>query len=201
MSAKLFSIETILKQFEKWLTDAKNHPSIKEYNAVNLATATKDGKPSNRNVLLKQYDEAGFVFYTNLNSQKSKEIIENPYVSMCFFWDALSRQIRITGEVSKIADERADEYFNSRDYRSKIGAHISRQSEEVESYQKLKLLFAKEVTQASMQSEIKRPSNWSGYCLNPNYFEFWQAGNFRIHKREVYKKQTGNQFSKHYLYP
>ena len=201
MSPQNFSIQDIVEKFALWLDDAKKHPHIKEYNAFNLATCDSNSKPSNRIVLLKDFSQNGFTFYTNHQSQKGQQILKNPDISMCFYWDPLGRQVRIEGKARPIAEKKSDAYFNSRDYRSRIGACISKQSSEVESYGELKMIFAKELAKVTFKSKIKRPSHWGGFELIPNYFEFWQLGEFRIHKREVYKRQANDQFSQHFLYP
>ncbi len=188
--------------FDIWFKEAKK-TTIKEPEALNLATATKDGKPSNRMVLLKEYDEKGFTFYTNLNSKKGQDIKENPYASMCFFWPETDKQIRIDGKLQQVSDEQADQYFKSRPLNSQIGATISKQSQPIKEnnfslFTKITLEAFKNLATAR---NPQRPKYWSGFTLIPNKLEFWQRGEFRIHKRICYTKTKTDEWETTFLYP
>lgn len=188
--------------FAEWFEKAKNHSDIKDATALCLATATKDGKPANRMVLLKDYSEQGFVFYTNLESRKGQHIASNPHAAMCFYWDELDFQIRIEGQLRQVSDDVADEYFNSRPFTSRVGVWVSKQSQKLDSrVQMIKELAVK--TAYFAVNELSRPPYWSGFCLEPEYFEFWRGDNFRIHDRVCYTKNadTASGWSKNLLYP
>jgi pyridoxamine 5'-phosphate oxidase len=192
--------ENPIKLFDQWFKEAQKS-GIAEPNAVNLATSTKDGKPSNRMVLMKGYDNDGFKFFTNLESQKGKQIEENPFVSMCFFWPTTDKQIRIEGQVNKVTDKEADEYFNSRPLNSRIGALVSKQSRTIEcSDFSLFKNSAIDSFKLKAKKKIERPDYWSGFQLTPSRIEFWQRGEFRIHKRISYSK-IGNNWETKFLYP
>jgi pyridoxamine 5'-phosphate oxidase len=174
-----------VKQFEIWWGHAINS-KIEEPNAMTLATATLEGKPSARIVLLKKITDKGFVFFTNYESRKGKEINENPFASITFFWKELERQVRAEGEVEKISDAESDEYFAMRPFESRIGAWSSPQSEVILNREVLE----KAVTSYSTKfntGEIPRPKHWGGYLLKPNLVEFWQGRPGRLHDRLQYK--------------
>jgi len=172
-------------QFDHWFKDAVS--SIDENahaNAMQLSTATKDGKPSSRIVLLKDYSEAGLTFFTNYDSRKAQEIAENPQVSLLFFWEELERQIRIEGTLIKTSREISDEYFHSRPVESQLGAICSEQSAPLDSRETLEKAFnAKE---EKYGDQIPLPDNWGGYTVIPDYFEFWQGRQNRLHDRVTY---------------
>lgn len=173
------------EQFGWWLEDAGND-GILEPNAMTLSTATKEGRPSSRIVLLKAFSEEGFVFYTNYHSRKGKEISENNSAALLFFWDKLERQVRIEGTIEKVEAHLSEKYFSSRPYESKLSAVVSEQSEEVPSRE-----FLEDRLEALKESgEISRPKNWGGYILKANYFEFWQGRASRLHDRIVYELQN-----------
>lgn len=174
--------EPILK-FAKWFDEAKKKSN--EANAMALSTVGADMQPSSRMVLLKDFDESGFVFYTNLGSQKAKEISENPKASLLFYWKELSRQVRIRGTVERVSDEEADAYYKSRDLGSQIGAWASKQSQDLDSKKTLLMRVAKAA--AEHGSNPERPCFWSGFRLKADNIEFWQKGNFRLHTRYRYK--------------
>ena len=178
------------KQFEIWFEEAKNI-GLKDPNAMNVASCTKDGKPSSRMVLLKGYDESGFIFYTNYTSRKSEEILSNPKVALNFFWDALERQIRIEGEIIKVDAKTSDAYFASRSRLSQLGAHASNQSNIIKNYDELtnKLNKAEEKFKDKI---IPRPDHWGGFIVKPETIEFWQGHDGRLHDRLKYKKEKND---------
>ena len=186
--------------FEYWFNEAKK-TEINDPNALALATVGKNGIPSVRMVLLKDFNEKGFVFYTNLNSRKSNEIKSNPNASMCFHWKSLLRQVRITGKLSNVSDAEADSYFNSRSFGSRIGAWASNQSSVLESRDKLIESIEEFKKKYSNEKNIPRPKHWSGWNLNPIEIEFWLDGKDRIHERLRYTKKNNNKWEKNLLSP
>lgn len=186
--------------FRDWFEAASQHPDIKEANAVNLATAWKNAAPSNRMVLLKDYDEHGFVFYTNLESRKGRQLAENPAAAMCFYWEPMGRQLRIEGRITPVTAEEADAYFASRALQSRIGAWASQQSRPLESQATLMKEVAKQAARFVTQ-EVPRPEYWSGFRLEPNYMEFWQRGEFRLHDRLSFTRDESGQWQSQLLYP
>ena len=178
--------------FKEWFEVAKKK-EINDPNALALGTASKDGVPSVRMVLLKGFDKDGFIFYTNLKSQKSKELKENPNATMCFHWKSLLRQVIISGKISKVSDKEADSYFNSRDYDSRIGAWASKQSSILKNRDELYNSIKDYKKKYADKKNVPRPSYWSGWSLNPSEIEFWLNGENRIHERLKYvKKETGD---------
>lgn len=175
-----------IEQFEQWFADAKAHPHIKEPTAMSLATATKKGAPSARIVLLKEVDARGFVFYTNLGSRKSKELLENPQAALCFYWAALDRQVRVEGLIEPVTDAEANAYFASRARESQIGAWASRQSEALVAREAL-LQAIVHYTAEFAGRDVPRPPHWGGWRVAPQRIEFWQQGEFRLHEREVFR--------------
>ena len=173
-------------QFDNWLKDAIN-AKIEVPTATALATVDADGFPQSRIVLLKYFNENGFVFFTNYNSDKGMAIENNPAVCLHFFWPKLERQIRISGIASKTEAKLSDEYFHSRPLLSQIGAIISEQSSEIPTRKYLENQF--EILQNQLQnSKPARPENWGGYRISPVKFEFWQGRENRLHDRIVYQK-------------
>lgn len=170
--------------FRDWMAEAEaSEPG--DPNAMTVATVDADGQPTARILLLKGHDERGFVFYTNMESRKGREIAGNNRCALLFHWKSLFRQIRIEGPLTQIADDEADAYYNSRDRGSRIGAWASRQSEPLESRDALMARVA-EFEKKYEGGEPPRPPHWSGYRLAPERIEFWRAGEFRLHDRIVY---------------
>ncbi len=188
-----------INQFTLWWNDAIAS-EIDEVNACTLATATKDGKPSARIVLLKGYDEKGFIFFTNYQSHKGKELAENPNACMVFFWKELERQIRIEGAIEKISAEESDQYFFSRPTGSQVGAWASPQSDVINSRDFIEENVKKYETQFST-SPITRPSHWGGYRLKPGLIEFWQGRSSRLHDRLQYTLQENGEWKMERLAP
>ena len=187
-----------IELFEEWFDEAKKS-EFNDPNAMNLATISSDGKPNSRIVLLKSYDDNGFVFYTNSKSKKGKAIKNNSSVALNFHWKTLQRQIRIEGDVSQISNSEADEYYNSRPLGSKIGAWASLQSEELDDRSTL-IKRVEEFKKKFSNNDVPRPSYWNGYLVKPNLIEFWQEMSFRLHDRVEFKKEKENWVSRK-LYP
>ena len=193
-------IDDPFELFEKWFVEAKKK-EINDPNALALGTATKDGIPSVRMVLLKGFDKDGFVFYTNLNSQKGKELKDNPNASMCFHWKSLLRQIRIVGTLNKVDDKTADDYYNSRAYESRIGAWASKQSSILKNRDELLNNLDDFRKKYSNKDNVPRPKHWSGWNLKPSSIEFWLDGDNRIHERLKYTLDENNIWIKNLLSP
>ena len=175
------------EQFNRWWDDAIQS-DLEEVNAMTLATASATGMPSARIVLLKAATADGFIFFTNYNSHKGKELEENPFACLVFFWKELERQIRITGTIEKVSAEASDEYFYSRPEGSRIGAWVSPQSDVIPSRETIEANIVKYV-QKFKGSEITRPPHWGGYIVKPTVLEFWQGRPNRLHDRIQYTKQ------------
>ena len=181
-----------LKQFEKWFQQAMNS-GIEEPNAMTLATSTTNGKPSGRIVLLKGIKENGFVFFTNYNSKKGKQIHDNPFACLVFFWKELERQVTIEGEIKKVSDQESDEYFATRPIESRIGAWSSPQSKVIQNRETLEKNVSF-FTNKYQSQNIPRPPHWGGYILIPTLIEFWQGGAGRLHDRLQYSIDTTNSW-------
>ena len=186
--------------FEDWFNEAKN-TEIKDSNAFSLATADNNGVPSVRILLLKNYQKGGFVFYTNLESKKSIELNNNPKASMCFYWKSLMRQIRITGKISQVSDQEADNYYNTRSYESRIGAWASKQSSILKNMDELYKSIENYKNKFPDNNNVPRPKNWSGWNLNPYEIEFWLQGKNRIHQRLIYSKKDNENWERSILSP
>ena len=186
--------------FEKWFLEAKKK-EINDPNALALGTANKEGIPSVRMVLLKGFDKNGFVFYTNLNSQKGNELKENPNAAMCFHWKSLLRQIRISGKITQVEDSVADQYYNSRGYDSRIGAWASKQSKVLSNRDELINSIEDYKKKFDDQNNVPRPPHWSGWNLSPLIIEFWLDGDSRIHERLKYSKDSNGIWTQSLLSP
>ncbi len=187
-----------IELFKKWFDKAKE-TEINDPNAVAVATSDKNNQPSVRMVLLKGLSEKGFVFYTNFNSKKGSDLKTNNKASMCFHWKSIRRQVRIIGIVNKVSDKEADEYFESRPYKNKIGAWASSQSEILNKREEF-LKKIEEYKKKYPSNNIPRPSHWSGWRLSPLEIEFWLDGEGRIHERLNFLKENEN-WKKVLLYP
>ena len=188
-----------VKQFGIWIGDAVA-VGTPEPNALTLSTVNMDGRPSSRIVLLRSFDENGFIFYTNFNSRKGSDISENPYACMNFFWPELHRQIRIEGVIEKVSNEISDKYFNSRPRESRIGAWVSDQSGILDSREMLDTKFKEFVFRFENQ-EVPRPPHWGGYLLKARKFEFWQGRTSRLHDRIEYNSDLNGSWKMRRLYP
>jgi pyridoxamine 5'-phosphate oxidase len=186
--------------FDKWYEVAKKK-EINDPNALALATSSKNNVPSVRMVLLKDFSKNGFVFYTNLNSQKGNEIKENPSVSMCFHWKSLLRQVRINGKVTPVQNTAADKYYNSRAYESRIGAWASNQSSVLNDRQELINSIDKFKEKFNEKDNVPRPDHWSGWNLKPDSIEFWLDGDNRIHERLKFLLNSDGSWKKVLLSP
>jgi len=186
--------------FEQWLALAeKSEPN--DPNAMCLATASKDGTPNARMVLLKGLDERGFVFYTNADSQKGDELEQNAKAAICFHWKSLRKQVRVQGHVENVDDDEADAYYNSRHRGSRIGAWASKQSRPLGNMEELKKFVEKYEESFENKDEIPRPKNWKGFRIIPDQIEFWIDGEYRLHQRYVYKPDENGGWTTGMLYP
>ena len=199
LNSCFLDLDDPIELFKLWMDDAKkSEPN--DPNAVSLATSNNNF-PSVRMVLLKDFSQNGFVFYTNLNSQKGNELKENPNAAMCFHWKSLLRQIRINGVVTQVADDVADKYYNSRSYESRIGAWASKQSKELTSRDQLIDSIKEYKDKYNDENNVPRPSHWSGWILSSQSIEFWLDGDSRIHERLKYFKDRNGQWIKSLLSP
>ena len=177
-------VESPVEMFRIWFEQIEGmHPF--ESTAMTLSTSNNNGKPSSRVVLLKQYDDKGFIFYTNYESKKGQEIEQNPYASLNFYWPSMERQVRINGKLRKVSRSRSEKYFHSRPLRSQISAFASNQSDVIENREELKKKF-EELEKKFEGRDIPLPDNWGGYRLEHRRVEFWQGRQDRLHDRFVY---------------
>uniref|UniRef100_UPI00398F38A4 pyridoxine-5'-phosphate oxidase n=1 Tax=Pristiophorus japonicus TaxID=55135 RepID=UPI00398F38A4 len=181
-----------MKQFADWFEAATTCPSIREANAMCLATSTRDGRPSARMLLLKGFGPDGFRFYTNYESRKGKELETNPVAAIVFYWEALNRQVRIEGRVARLPDKDSEEYFHSRPKSSQIGAAISRQSTVIPDREFLRKKNA-QLEELYKEREVPMPEYWGGYLLEPNTIEFWQGQTNRLHDRILFQRLQEGQ--------
>jgi len=181
-----------IEQFKVWFKEAIE-ANVNEPNAFTLATVKYDGRPTARIVLLKGIEPNGFVFYTNYDSNKGKQIASNPYASLVFFWPELQRQIRIEGNVEKISEQDSDYYFTSRPIESQIGAHASPQSKPLENRKELEVRF-EEMEKLFKVEPLVRPRHWGGYVVEPTSIEFWQGRASRLHDRFLFSLNASNEW-------
>ena len=193
------NLDNPIDLFEKWFSKAKE-TEINDPNALALATSDNKNQPSVRMVLLKGLSKKGFVFFTNFNSKKGRELKNNQRASMCFHWKSLRRQVRIIGLVEKVKDQEADEYFYSRPYKNKIGAWASSQSEVMDKKQTFLSKINEFEKKYPDENSVPRPSHWSGWRVLPKEIEFWVEGEGRIHERLNYIKEN-DKWKKEILYP
>ncbi len=187
-----------VEQFSKWFEEARL-AQVPERNAMSLATINAQGRPSSRIVLIKEFDQRGFTWFTNYSSRKGQDLESNPHAALLFHWVELERQVRIEGRVEKISATENDIYFESRPLNSRLGAIASAQSQIVENRAILEDKFIQ--AQAEYGDNPPRPAHWGGYRLIPDYLEFWQGRNSRLHDRIVYIKQSDGEWSTQRLQP
>jgi pyridoxamine 5'-phosphate oxidase len=187
------------QKFSQWFDKACSTSQIVEPTAMCLATVGENLAPSSRMVLLKKFDERGFCFFTNLTSRKAQQLRQNPNVALCFYWGALGLQVRIEGKIEPVSEKEADDYFASRRRESRIGAWASKQSSEMSDWNEFEERIAK-VTKDFEGVDVPRPPFWSGFRVIPDLIEFWNEGDFRIHKREVFQRSNAGWIIKK-IYP
>lgn len=176
-----------MEQFRSWMQEART-AKLKEPNAMNLSTSTKDGKPSGRIVLLKEVSADGFIFYTNYTSRKGKEMAANANVALTFYWAELERQVRVEGTVSQVDRAKSEKYFRGRPKGSRLGALVSHQSEVLPNREPLEVRLAELERQFQDSDDVPTPEWWGGYCVQPTALEFWQGRDNRLHDRLLYSK-------------
>ena len=186
--------------FKEWLTLAEQK-ELNDHNAMSLATATPEGIPSVRMVLLKSLDERGFVFYTNAGSRKGQEIEANKHAALCFHWKSLLKQVRVEGVIEEVSDEEATAYYNTRRRGSRVGAWASKQSQALGSRSELKEFVENYEAEFEGKEDIPRPPYWKGFRVKPKAIEFWVDGEYRLHERYVYKPDGKGGWTRHMLYP
>jgi pyridoxamine 5'-phosphate oxidase len=187
-----------IKQFAKWFDEAIN-AKIPEPNAMSVATATAKGRPSSRILLIKEFNENGFVWYTNYASRKGHELLENPYAALLFHWVELERQVRIEGRVERVSAVESDAYFHSRPLQSRLGANASLQSHPIANRHALELQFSQ--IEKQFGEHPPRPEHWGGYRLVPDSIEFWQGRSSRLHDRILYTRLSDGRWLHQRLQP
>ncbi|MGI8918236.1 MAG: pyridoxamine 5'-phosphate oxidase [Pyrinomonadaceae bacterium] len=189
-----------IRQFQVWFDEAMGR-GLPLAEAMTLCTATSDGKPSARMVLLKGVAESGFVFYTNYCSRKARELDANPFAALVFYWEPLERQVRVEGKVSRISADESDKYFRTRPRESQLGAIASPQSDVIESREELEREFQELEEKYSDDQTIERPAHWGGYRLVPERIEFWKGRPGRLHDRLLYELQPDGSWKRSRLAP
>jgi pyridoxamine 5'-phosphate oxidase len=197
----LFTSDNPWELFGLWLTLAKATPGISEPTAMTLATASPQGAPSARIVLLKDIDDRGFVFYTNYASRKSRELMENPQAALCFYWMPLDRQVRMVGTVEPVSTEMSDAYFATRGREKQIGAWTSKQSRPLETREQFEQELHANTLKFESVDPIPRPEHWGGWRLVPTEIEFWIQQPYRLHERRVFTREAGGTWTSVMLYP
>ena len=183
----------------RWLQEAID-ANVEEPTAIIVGTVSPEGRPSTRTVLLKGLHDGKFIFYTNYESRKGRQLAQNPYISLSFVWHELERQVHIEGTAAKVSPEESDEYFRKRPYKSRIGARISSQSQPIASRMQLIRAFVKEAARW-LGKEVERPDNWGGYAVTPTRMEFWQGRPNRLHDRFLYTLKTDGKWEINRLSP
>ncbi|KEO89667.1 hypothetical protein EH31_10950 [Erythrobacter longus] len=187
-------------KFNDWFSQATRELGAEQASAVNLATVSGEGKPSSRMVLLKEHDERGFVFYTNLKSRKATELTENAAVAMCFHWSDLGKQVRIEGHAMSVSDVEADRYFATRPLASRYGAWASQQSSQLKNRRELAGRLTSVVARFKSR-DVPRPPFWSGFRVRAERIEFWSNARFRLHDRICYQRTCDGAWQQFLLYP
>ncbi|MCB1651006.1 MAG: pyridoxamine 5'-phosphate oxidase [Alphaproteobacteria bacterium] len=185
---------------KEWLAEA-SASEINDPEAVNLATADARGRPSNRMVLIKDISDEGFKFHTNGNSRKGRELEENPFAALCFYWKSTRKQIRIEGTIRPVEEAEVDEYFAGRSKERQIGAWASAQSETFEDEAHMEGAVARFVKKFTNLDQIPRPPYWKGYRVDPHAIEFWIANEFRLHTRFIYRRNKDGGWTAHWMCP